>query len=70
MKLAAFLIILAVLYHLFYPSKEENVSHYQRFREQYSHNLKSPLVKHYRDLSCEPSKEMGLCENETKELSR
>lgn len=68
MKLAAILILLAVLFHLFHPLKEENVSHYQRFGEKYTHNLKNPLVKHCRDLSCEPSKEMGLYGNVTKEL--
>lgn len=62
MRLAAFLIVVAVLYHLFYPSKEESVSHYQRFREENSHHLKNPLVKHYRDLTCDAQ------ENETKEL--
>lgn len=68
MKLAAILVLLAVLFHLFRPFKEENVSQYQRFREEYTRNLNNPLVKHYRDLSCEPSKEMGLYGNVTKEL--
>lgn len=62
MRLAAFLIVLAVLYHLVYPSNKECVLHYQRFREKNSHYLKNSLVKHYHDLSCNP------CENETKEL--
>lgn len=55
MKIAAFLIFLAVFFHFFFSSKEENVSHYHHFREKYCHNLKNPLVKHYRDLSCESS---------------
>ena len=40
------------------PSKKGQSMRYLHYREQYSHNLKNPLVDHYRKLSCDTTKEM------------
>ena len=71
MKLVISIIALSSLFLIAIPfvhlSSEDQGISYIRYREQYAHNLRNPLIKHYRELSCEPSTEMAIEEYNQKD---
>lgn len=52
--IAAFFLIMIPFAHL---SLENQNTSYLRYREEYTHNLKNPLIQHYKKLSCETQEE-------------
>ena len=64
--------VLAALVLIFLPwahfSSEDQGINYSRYRKQYTHNLKNPLLERYRKLSCEPSKEVAVLEEKQEDL--
>ena len=49
------------------PSRQHNVS-YQLYKEEFTSNLKNPLIERYRKLSFEVPREVLIEENENEEL--
>lgn len=49
------------------PSRQQNVN-YQLYKEEFTHNLKNPLIERYRKLSFEVPREVLTEENENEEL--
>ncbi|QVL57862.1 MAG: hypothetical protein KFB93_01930 [Simkaniaceae bacterium] len=71
MKIAISIIAFAAIFLMAIPfvhvSKEDQGISYLHYREQYTHNLRKPLIKHYRELYCDLSKEIGQQEMKKKD---
>ena len=59
-SIIAFVFLFLIGISVVYPLKKNPRIRYQRYQEQYSHNLKNPFIEHYRKLSCDTSENVEV----------